>query len=50
MVSSSLADQAVEYGLSSRDELHAITTAWRHWLEQDDDFFVVLHAELIARR
>ena len=50
VVSSSLADQAVEYGLSNRDELEAIAAAWRQWLEQDDGFFVVLHAELIARR
>jgi hypothetical protein len=45
-----LAEQAVDYGLSSRDELEAIAAAWRHWLAQDDGFFVVVHAELIARR
>jgi hypothetical protein len=50
MVSSSLAEQAVEYGLSSRDELKAIAAGWRQWLEQVDGFFVVVHAELIARR
>ncbi|HEY1517540.1 MAG TPA: methyltransferase domain-containing protein [Solirubrobacteraceae bacterium] len=50
VVSSSLAEQAVEYGLSTRDELTAISAAWRRWLEQDDGFFVVVHAELIARR
>ena len=50
VVSSSLAEQAVDYRLSSRDELEAIAEAWRHWLDQDDGFFVVLHVELIARR
>ncbi len=50
VVSSSLADQAIEYGLSSRDELNAIAEAWRRWLEQPDGLFVVLHAELVARR
>ena len=50
VVSSSLAEQAVEYGLSNRDELEAIAAAWRQWLEQDDGFFIVVHAELIARR
>ena len=50
VVSSSLAEQAVELRLSSRDELQAIAAAWRQWLEQDDGFFVVVHAELIARR
>jgi SAM-dependent methyltransferase len=47
---SALAEQAVEYGLSSPDELEAIAAAWRRWLEHDDGFFVVLHGELIARR
>jgi SAM-dependent methyltransferase len=50
VISSSLAEQAVGYGLSSPDELQAIAAAWRRWLEQDDGFFVVIHAELIARR
>ena len=50
MVSSSLAQQATQYGLSSRDELNSIAGAWRHWLEQNDAFFIVVHAELIARR
>ena len=50
MVFSSVAQQAVDYGLSSPDELQAIAAAWRHWLEQDDGFFVVVHAELIAWR
>ena len=50
VLSSSLGEQAVEYGLSSRDELEAIAAAWRQWLHHDDGFFVVVHAELIARR
>jgi SAM-dependent methyltransferase len=50
VTSSFVAEQAVEYGLSSADELEAIAAAWRRWLEQDDGFFVVLHGELIARR
>jgi SAM-dependent methyltransferase len=47
---SSVAEQAVAYGLSNPDELEAIAAAWRRWLEHDDGFFVVLHGELIARR
>lgn len=50
VVSSSLADQAVRYGLSTHDELEAIAEAWRHWVGQEDGFFVVVHGELIARR
>jgi SAM-dependent methyltransferase len=49
VTSSSLADQAIEYGLSTREELDEIAGAWRNWLEQNDGFFVVVHAELIAR-
>lgn len=50
VVSSSLAEQALQYGLSSRDELEAIAEAWRHWVVQDDGCFIVVHGELIARR
>ncbi len=48
VLESSFAEQAVEYGLSTREELSSISTSWRRWAEQDDGFFVVLHAELIA--
>jgi SAM-dependent methyltransferase len=47
---SSLADQAVDYGLSSENELEAISKAWLRWAEEDDGFFAVLHVELVARR
>jgi SAM-dependent methyltransferase len=47
---SSLATQAVEYGLSTEAELEAISRSWLRWAEQDDGFFAVLHVELIARR
>jgi SAM-dependent methyltransferase len=50
ITSSSVGEQAVDYGLSTRDELEAIAAAWRRLVERDDGFFVVLHGELIARR
>jgi hypothetical protein len=50
MTQSSLADQAVDYGLSTEDELEAISGSWLRWAGQDDGFFAVLHVELIARR
>jgi SAM-dependent methyltransferase len=50
MQHSALADQALAHGLSTRDELGAIATAWRRWAEQDDGIFIVVNAELIARR
>jgi len=50
VIRSSLADQAVDYGLSTKDELAAMSRSWLSWAEQDDGFFAVLHVELIARR
>jgi len=47
---SSFAEQALAYGLATRDELHAIAAAWRRWSEQPDGFFAVLHCEVLARR
>ena len=47
---SSFADQALEYKLSDRDELDSIAGAWRHWAEEPDGFFAVLHGEVLARR
>ncbi len=47
---SSFAKQAIEYGLSTADELASIAAAWRQWAAHDDGFFVVLHAEVLARR
>jgi ubiquinone/menaquinone biosynthesis C-methylase UbiE len=50
VVRSSFADQAIEYGLSTRDELDAISGAWQRWAKQDDGIFIALHAEVIGRR
>jgi SAM-dependent methyltransferase len=47
---SSLAKQALDYGLSTPDELAAIADAWRRWSVQADGYFAVLHGELLARR
>jgi SAM-dependent methyltransferase len=47
---SALAEQAVEYGLSSIEELDSISAAWRRWSEADDGIFVVVHVEVLARR
>ena len=50
MIRSALAEQAISYRLSTREELEAIYSAWQRWAEHDDGFFVVVHAELVARR
>jgi SAM-dependent methyltransferase len=50
VLESSLAEQAVAYGLSTREELSSISRSWRRWAEQEDGFFAVVHVEVIARR
>lgn len=50
VIRSALAEQAISYGLSTRQELEEISNAWRRWAEHDDGVFVAVHAELIARR
>jgi SAM-dependent methyltransferase len=43
-----LADQAVERGLATRDELADLGDAWRSWADHDDAWFAVLHGEILA--
>jgi ubiquinone/menaquinone biosynthesis C-methylase UbiE len=49
-VASSFADQAVEYGLSTPEELADISSAWRDWAATDDGLIVLVHGEVVARR
>lgn len=46
---SSLADQALELGLATEQELQAMAEAWRTWTSEVDGWFVVPHAQLICR-
>jgi ubiquinone/menaquinone biosynthesis C-methylase UbiE len=46
---SRVAEQAVEYGLSDRDELGRIAAAFVRWAESPDAVFVVPHVEILAR-
>ncbi len=46
---SALAEQAVEYGLASADELEAIAEGWRRWAREPDAFFTFLHVEALGR-
>jgi hypothetical protein len=48
-VASSLADQAVEYGVATRVELVEVASGFRDWAEKPDSTFVLLHGEVIAR-
>ena len=47
---SSLAEQALAYGLADMEELTAIAEGWRRWAANPDGFFAVLHVEVVARR
>jgi SAM-dependent methyltransferase len=47
---SAFAEQAVSYGYSDDDELADVAAAWRHWADQPDGWFAVLHGEVLARR
>lgn len=46
---SAFAQQAVEYGLSSKEELAEIAANWRSWAEEDNGFFLMPNTEVIAR-
>ena len=41
--------QALDYGLSTADELAELATGWREWADEEDGVFVVLHVEVLAR-
>jgi len=49
IVASSLADQAVEYGVAGRPELEEAAGGWRDWAGTPDGTFVLLHGEIVAR-
>ena len=48
-VMSSFADQAVAYGIATREELLHVAAGWRTWAQHDDGVFVVPHGEIVAR-
>jgi hypothetical protein len=48
VVESSLADQAIERGLSSRSDLDDIAAGWLNWAANPDGWFTVVHGEIIA--
>jgi ubiquinone/menaquinone biosynthesis C-methylase UbiE len=48
-LASSFASQAVEYGLTSADELAEIADGWREWCRADEAVFIALHVEVLAK-
>jgi len=49
IVSSSVAHQAVSYGVATATELADIAAAWHAWAEGPDGVFVIINGELLAR-
>ncbi|NMI01019.1 methyltransferase domain-containing protein [Pseudonocardia acidicola] len=49
IVSSAVAEQAVERGLATRDDLAAMSAGWRAWAAHPDGWFTVLNGEILAR-
>jgi ubiquinone/menaquinone biosynthesis C-methylase UbiE len=45
---SAFATQAVQYGLSTAEELEEIAAAWLWWRDQPDGFFLIPHVEVLA--
>jgi len=48
VVSTTLAEQAVAYGVATADELTEVAEGWRAWGQQEDGVFVVLHGEIVC--
>ena len=49
VIRSDLGRQAVELGLSDRDELEHVAAGWRSWAAAPDGWFTVVHGEVRAR-
>jgi SAM-dependent methyltransferase len=48
VVSSRLAEQALERGLATEAELRDIASAFREWAAADDGWFAILHGEILC--
>jgi SAM-dependent methyltransferase len=46
---SAFAEQALAYGLATRDELGELAAAWLRWAAADDGWLAMLHGELLVR-
>jgi SAM-dependent methyltransferase len=49
VTATSFAEQAVNYGLATREELEDLAAAWLRWADSDDGWFGMLHGELLVR-
>jgi ubiquinone/menaquinone biosynthesis C-methylase UbiE len=49
-LASAYAERAVEGGHATREQLAAVSEAWRAWGAADDAWFTVLHGEILCRK
>lgn len=49
IMESALARQLINSGLATQADLDRISTAWRHWADEDDGWFLVPHGEVLCR-
>jgi ubiquinone/menaquinone biosynthesis C-methylase UbiE len=49
ILTSALATQLLDEGLSTSDELHRISRAWTAWSQDPDAWIALLHGEILAR-
>lgn len=49
IVDSTIAERAVSSGLSTTDELAAVSDAWRRWADDPDGWFAIPHGEVLVR-
>lgn len=50
IVQSSIAEQAVEYGVATHADLEAISAAWRRWADSPDALFMYVNVEVVGRK
>lgn len=49
ILASTMAQQALESGAATRDDLQRISAGWHAWSQHEDGWFSLLHAEVLAR-
>jgi SAM-dependent methyltransferase len=50
ILNSSLAEQAVEYGLATRSDLEEISAGWRRWADDPEALFMYVNVEVIGTK
>lgn len=48
ILESALTRQLLDTGMATKDELHAISDAWRRWADDGDGWYLIPHGEIIC--